>query len=1369
MRLNWPFNSDDEQFETGQNDNLQDKLLLTEPHQQLSHPAKIDLENLEQENGKEELLSVPKINLENESNSELETEKASSEKTSSTSSLKLLLNANDLLTSVNQEAQQMMQAGVKKIRQSLKAERVMVYGFNPDGSGKVLAESVDSRWSRAGSSFDYDYILSEGNCKSYYVVNDISTKNFARCLIEVLEALEAKAYIVVPIKYNGELLGLLGAYQNSAPRNWRKSELKLMLDCAARLGLPLQQTAFIRRSQFGERQREKAIKREKGLAQIIDQIRNAQEEEKIFQIATQEGRKFLEVDRLGIYRFEPDWSGKFIAESVATGWTKLIDTILVVQDTYLQETEGGRYKHGECFAVEDIYLVGHQPCHVQILEQFEARAYMLAPIFGANKQLWGLIGAYQNTGVRKWQADEMESLRQLGLQVGIAMEKLNYIQQLEAKAEQEKAINRISEQIRQSFNLNEIFETITQELRQFFQADRTLVYQFNPDWSGQFLAESVASGWNSLLIQQRNEGVSESDISKNPGCLLRKWKLGEMTDPDTYLQETQGGRYSQGEKITVVDDIYTQNFSGCYIQTLERYQAKAYIITPIFQGKRLWGLLAVYQNSSARKWQAGEIESLRQLGLQVSIAMERLNYIQKLEAKAEREKTINRLTEQIRQSLNLNEIFQTTTQELRHFLQADRTLVYQFNPDWSGQFVAESVAGGWNSLSIQQRNEGVSESDISNNPNCRLRQWKLGEITETDTYLRETQGGRFSQGEIITVVDDIYTQNFAACYIQALERYEARAYIIAPMFLNKKLWGLLAVYQNSGPRHWQQSEIELVIEITQQMSVAFKQAALLAQIQSNNQELARRSQRERSIIQLSSRLMSRFASIVQKNNSPKKIMQFATNELRQVLEADRVAIYRFASDWSGTFIVESLGNGWPKLVGTELAQVKDSYIQENSGGRYLRGESLKVSDIEQAEQNDFPTSLLLEEWKAKAYLLVPIFKGEQLWGLLGIYQNDRPREWVSSEQAILEQVATNLGVTLQVGEYFSQLRSQETQLSELAEQERTKRENLELGALRVLQALEPSFQGDLTVRAPISEDEIGTIADGYNTTIQSLRELVRQVQGTAARVSETSSANSESVTQLSQQAQTQVEELKKALQQLDLMVASAEEVATCANKVELQVEQANRTVQSGDSLMEKTVDEIMEIRHTVADTGKKIKRLGETFQKITKVVNLIENFATQTNLLALNAAIEATRAGEYGKGFAVVADEVRALAYQSANATTEISRLVNEIQTETNEVTEAMEVGIAQVVKGTNMVRETQQSLNAIVTSTQDIKKLVEEITQAAANQSQQSQILTKVMADVSEISNQTSEGAAEISQSFEKLQNTSRELQTSVRQFKVD
>ena len=135
----------------------------------------------------------------------------------------------------------------------------------------------------------------------------------------------------------------------------------------------------------------------------------------------------------------------------------------------------------------------------------------------------------------------------------------------------------------------------------------------------------------------------------------------------------------------------------------------------------------------------------------------------------------------------------------------------------------------------------------------------------------------------------------------------------------------------------------------------------------------------------------------------------------------------------------------------------------------------------------------------------------------------------------------------------------------------------------------------------------------------------------------------------------------------------------------------------------------------------------------------------------------------------VVADEVRSLAHQSANATTEISRLVDEICTGTSEVTEAMEIGLAQVVNGTNLVRETQQSLSAVVSATNNIKELVAEIRQTSVNKTQQFQIVTQVMANVSAISKETSHETAQISDSFKELEETSNDLQTNIRQFKVD
>nr|WP_242042232.1 methyl-accepting chemotaxis protein [Leptolyngbya sp. FACHB-541] len=194
----------------------------------------------------------------------------------------------------------------------------------------------------------------------------------------------------------------------------------------------------------------------------------------------------------------------------------------------------------------------------------------------------------------------------------------------------------------------------------------------------------------------------------------------------------------------------------------------------------------------------------------------------------------------------------------------------------------------------------------------------------------------------------------------------------------------------------------------------------------------------------------------------------------------------------------------------------------------------------------------------------------------------------------------------------------------------------------------------------------------------------------------------------------------------------------------------------------------MAIRETVAETSKKVKRLGESSQKISKVVNLIGTFAAQTNLLALNASIEAARAGEEGRGFAVVADEVRSLARQSAEATADIEKLVVEIQKETNEVVAAMEAGTEQVVTGTQLVDETRQSLNKIVTASAQIGALVEAIAETAVTQTQAAEQVSQTMQDVAVIANKTSAGATEVSSSFKELLAVAQDLQANVGQFKV-
>jgi twitching motility protein PilJ len=342
------------------------------------------------------------------------------------------------------------------------------------------------------------------------------------------------------------------------------------------------------------------------------------------------------------------------------------------------------------------------------------------------------------------------------------------------------------------------------------------------------------------------------------------------------------------------------------------------------------------------------------------------------------------------------------------------------------------------------------------------------------------------------------------------------------------------------------------------------------------------------------------------------------------------------------------------------------------------------------------------------------------------------------------------------------------QTERLADEQRQLKESLQKRALELLMEVDPISKGDLTTRATVTADEIGTIADSYNATVGNLRKIVTKVQSAASQVAETTSSNEASVQALSAEALRGAEEITLALAKVQEMAQSVRLVAANAKLAEAALQQAQETVAEGDTAMNRTVDGILAIRGTVAETAKKVKRLGESSQKISSVVNLIGTFAAQTNLLALNASIEAARAGEEGRGFAVVANEVRALARQSAEATSEIEKLVAGIQAETNEVVAAMEAGTEQVVAGTQLVDETRQSLNKITATSAQINTLVEAIAQATIVQSQASESVTQTMTNAAASADKTSSEAKLVSSSFKELQILAQALQEDVGQFKV-
>lgn len=338
-----------------------------------------------------------------------------------------------------------------------------------------------------------------------------------------------------------------------------------------------------------------------------------------------------------------------------------------------------------------------------------------------------------------------------------------------------------------------------------------------------------------------------------------------------------------------------------------------------------------------------------------------------------------------------------------------------------------------------------------------------------------------------------------------------------------------------------------------------------------------------------------------------------------------------------------------------------------------------------------------------------------------------------------------------------------------AEEQEKAKEALQRQVIRLLDEVEGAARGDLTVQAEVTADVLGAVADSFNLTIQNLQKLVQQVKVAARQVGKGAAENKTFARDLSVDALRQAEELAATLNSVQMMTNAIQRIAESAREADKVARAASTNALKGGDAVEQTVAAILQIRGTVAETTRKVKRLGESTQEINKFVGVIAQIASRTNLLALNASIEAARAGEAGRGFATVADEVRQLADRAGKSSKEIEQIVLQIQSETGQVMTAMEEGTQQVIEGTRLAEQAKQSLEDIIQVSSQIDALVSSITAATVEQTETSRSMAQVMQAVELTAQETSQEAQQVSSSLEHLVGVAEDLQASVERFKLE
>ncbi|BAY21601.1 multi-sensor signal transduction histidine kinase [Calothrix sp. NIES-2100] len=790
-----------------------------------------------------------------------------------TNSIRQTLDLEDILKTTTTE-----------VRSLLSTDRVMIYKFHADGSGQVIAESIynDRLPSLLGLNFPPDDIPTHArelfiklqvrslvNVETQQIghsrVSNLETGKILRqdihyrpvdpCHVKYLTAMGVKSSLAVPILCQKELWGLLVSH-HAQSHEILESEIEVVQMVVDQLSVAIAQSSLLTQAQK-KAEREANINRVATLLHALPTIvLQPALEATVAAFGGSGGRLCIRHNAFNLQNSK----FKSLAECLIPGNDCIRLYICGQQPVLAEQTiyplieqsivwqEHYQSREYDVWAISDIYQMRNMRTVQVAFQGTKIRSILMIPLT-YRQELVGYLSIFRNeidtetlwagrfdsdqrqiyprqsfelwretktAQVQKWTDAEIEMAREIGKHFGSAIQQYELYQQVQTfnsnlekqvkkrtiemqrTAEQQQAVFGVIAKIRESLDTKTIFQITTKEVCQLIKADRVSIYRFDAEWGGEFVGDfEVASPhW-----------TNESKLGVNT-----VWN-------DTYLQDTQGGRYRHNETFAV-DDIYKQGFTQCHIDNLEEYHIYAFVLAPIFVGQKLWGLLCAYQHSGSRQWQDSEVNFMSQIAAQLGVALQQAELLRQtqqqaldLRQAAEQQRVLFEVVAKIREFLDLDAIFKITTQEICKALQADRVAVYQFHPDWSGEFIAEFVNQGWIKL-VSPESKTI---------------WQ-------DSYLQETQGGRYRHNQTFAVAD-IYHAGHSQCHIELLEKFQIKAYAIAPIFIGQKLWGLLAAYQNSASRHWETSEIQFLAQIANQLGVALQQVNLFLQTQQQTEQL----------------------------------------------------------------------------------------------------------------------------------------------------------------------------------------------------------------------------------------------------------------------------------------------------------------------------------------------------------------------------------------------------------------------------------------------------------------------------------------------------------------------------------------------------